>query len=345
MKLGQIGIKSVGTWLPPRRQTVEEALENGEVTPANAVSLGVRELPVAEDESAAEMAVLAVKGVLRDAGLSPADLTLIAHASVYHQGHDYWPVSHYIAHQIGCPSTTLPFAIQQQSNGAPMAVQLAVYSLLADDASRYAMVTTSDRFGDAWDRWRSNASVGYGDGATAALLHRRDGTPDEFVLLSVGASTAPEFEMMYRGDAAFTTVPMSRADALDFTSRRFEYVKRHGDKPFREAARKHVREGMTNALADAGIALDDPRVRCVVLPRLGKRPIDIMFGEVVEETLSKTKLLWFGDRTGHLGAGDLLANLTDLREAGLSPGDIAVITGGGSGFTWSTAVVQVPSGE
>ncbi len=342
MKLGQIGIKSVTTWLPATRQTAAAAIANDEVTPALVASLGVTELPVEHGFSAAEMAVLAAQDALKLAGLTAADLTLIAHASVYHQGHDYWPVSHYVAHQLGCPADTLPFAVQQQSNGAALAVQLAVNSLIADPAARHAMVTTADRFGaPVWDRWQSNTSVGYGDGATAAVLHQLDGTPDDFVLLSLGSSTAPEFEMMYRGDAPFSTAPM--AAPLDFSARRFEYVKRYGAEDFRDAARRNVKLGLLNALADADVALDDPRVRRVVLPRLGRRPIDIMFGEVVQELVAGEKIQWLGGRTGHLGAGDLLANLADLHDGGdLLPGDIGVVTGGGSGFTWSTVVVQVP---
>jgi 3-oxoacyl-[acyl-carrier-protein] synthase-3 len=71
--------------------------------------------------------------------------------------------------------------------------------------------------------------------------------------------------------------------------------------------------------------------------------MDIMFGGVLEDVLPKADILRLGARTGHLGGGDVIANLADVRTAAdLAPGDIAVITGGGSGFTWTTVLVEVP---
>jgi len=54
-----------------------------------------------------------------------------------------------------------------------------------------------------------------------------------------------------------------------------------------------------------------------------------------------SKFVYLGGRTGHLGAGDMLANMADVVEQQLiGPGEFAVILGCGSGFTWSTAVVE-----
>jgi 3-oxoacyl-[acyl-carrier-protein] synthase-3 len=75
---------------------------------------------------------------------------------------------------------------------------------------------------------------------------------------------------------------------------------------------------------------------------LGDSLLDIVYGRVVER-LPKAEPLRFGGQTGHLGCGDFLANLADVRALGiLGPGDIAIVVGGGAAFTWMCAVVQAP---
>jgi 3-oxoacyl-[acyl-carrier-protein] synthase III len=51
-------------------------------------------------------------------------------------------------------------------------------------------------------------------------------------------------------------------------------------------------------------------------------------------------MIYLGGRTGHLGARDMPATVTDVVEQRMiEPGEYAVILGCGSGFTWSTAIV------
>jgi 3-oxoacyl-[acyl-carrier-protein] synthase-3 len=343
MKLDRkIGVRAASVWLPERRQTVQEAIESGELTAARTDGLGVRSLPVAGDESAAQMAVLAGRDALRRGGVDPARLSLIAHASVYHQGHDFWPVSHYIASELGCSSGTFPMGVDQGSNGGAAALRAAVTTLLADPDAEYALATTADRFGaPVWDRWGINPSVAYGDGATAALLHRVDDDADAYLLLALESATAPQYEQMYRGNRPFSPAPML-AGATDFFGKRMEYYSAHGVQAFAEVARAHVRGTLTDALTNAGVAPDDPRIRVVLMPRIGEKSVEIMFGGVVAEVLPKAAVAQLRTDTGHLGAGDLIANLAQADQTcGLTPGDVVVITGGGSGFTWSTAVLEV----
>lgn len=79
-----------------------------------------------------------------------------------------------------------------------------------------------------------------------------------------------------------------------------------------------------------------------MLPRLGASLLDAIYDPVLNDLL-KAEALRFGTATGHLGCGDFLANLADLRDrAPLQPGDIALVIGGGAAWTWACAVVQVP---
>jgi 3-oxoacyl-[acyl-carrier-protein] synthase-3 len=97
-----------------------------------------------------------------------------------------------------------------------------------------------------------------------------------------------------------------------------------------------------DSLRDAGLRPDDPRIKYIALPRLGASLLDAIYKPVLDELL-KAEALWFGTATGHLGCGDFLANLADLRDrVPLQPGDVALVISGGAAWTWACAVVQVP---
>jgi 3-oxoacyl-[acyl-carrier-protein] synthase-3 len=65
-----------------------------------------------------------------------------------------------------------------------------------------------------------------------------------------------------------------------------------------------------------------------------------MYLPVVRELLAAEPLR-LGARTGHLGCGDVLANLADIMARDLpGPDEYALVLTGGGGFTWSCLVVQ-----
>nr|MDT0665327.1 3-oxoacyl-[acyl-carrier-protein] synthase III C-terminal domain-containing protein [Micromonospora sp. DSM 115978] len=104
------------------------------------------------------------------------------------------------------------------------------------------------------------------------------------------------------------------------------------------------REVLTAALADAGLRPDDPRIRCVMLPRLGSDVLTDAYLPAVAAVLP-APTVDAGRRTGHLGAGDLLAGIAAIADLDfVEPGDVVFVLGAGGGFTWSCAVLTT-SGE
>jgi len=336
---GAVAIKAVSTWLPPTRETLADQIATGHLDGAEADRLGVTDLPVSVDLAAPQMAVRAAERVLTRAGCDRAGVTLLAHAWMYHQGHDKWSPAHYVTAELGLPATTLPVGLHELSHGGASALQLAAATVLADPSGT-ALVTTADRFGPpVWDRWTSHTDIGYGDGATAALLGR-PGAGDQLRVLAMTCSTAAWLEGMERGTEEFTRSPMEGRTTLESTSRRRQFYEVHGKESLSDAAATHVRDSLFRALDEAGLAADDPRIRLVTVPRLGPRLIGLMFLGVFESEL-KAELVQLGQHTGHLGAGDLLANLADIVELGLlGPGEIAIVAAAGAGFTWSTTIVE-----
>ncbi|HET9655156.1 MAG TPA: hypothetical protein VFP72_07365, partial [Kineosporiaceae bacterium] len=179
-----------------------------------------------------------------------------------------------------------------------------------------------------------------GDGATAALLHPFTQDQDLLELLSITTRSAPQMEEMHRGADPFTPAPRSLSSAVDVKRAKKAFFEAGGLDRFGVVARQVLGDVIGVALERAGIAGDDPRLSAVILPRLGPPTLDLMYLPVVQELL-KAPALVLGDLTGHLGAGDFLANLADVVEHGVLDADrFALVLGGGGGFSWTAAVVR-----
>ncbi|MEU3610209.1 3-oxoacyl-ACP synthase [Streptomyces sp. NPDC035033] len=344
---GRITITAPTAWLPPAAVTAADALAEGRIKEEDAEATGYRSLPVATDLAPPQLAARAARRAYRRAGRTPGDTDAVLHAWIHHQGHDFWSPAHYVAHEAGALDA-VPIGIQQMCNGGAAALETAATRLLSGQSSRTVLVTTADRFDDAaFDRWRGDYGLWYGDAGTAALLHGTLDAPDPdapaLLLHSVVTVAAPALETMHRGDDPFSEVPRPHGARIDVRRTKRAFLRRHGKDALAEVVRDKVAEVLRTALDEAGTAPGGPRPAAVVLPRLGRAALTDVYGPVVRG-VTDAPLLDLGADTGHLGAGDVLANLADLTEGPhrLAPGEYAVLLGAGGGFTWSCLVVQRP---
>ncbi|MCX5142747.1 MULTISPECIES: ketoacyl-ACP synthase III family protein [unclassified Streptomyces] len=334
-------IEATATWLPATTESGYALVADGVLDPEIPAAAGVVEVPVSHRESAPDMAVLAGRRALDGAGVRPADVGLLVHNWIYHQGHDFWSPAHYVADRIGARNA-LPFGIQQMCHAGAMALHTAAAHLTADPSYGTALVTTADRFGPTgFDRWRGDYQVAYGDGATAAVLGR---SGNGLRLISHALRAAPDMESMYRGADAFSSAPFDHGRPLDIRRTKRAFIESGGMDLFAKTGPEAVRAVLLQSLSEAGLNADDPRIRYVALPRLGPKVLGLMYLPVIQELLT-AQPLHLGARTGHLGCGDPLANLTDITaQRLLEPGEFALLLTGGGGFTWSCLVVQQTGG-
>lgn len=230
-------------------------------------------------------------------------------------------------------------------NGGGTALEAAASRLRADPSTGTALVTTGDRFPDeGFDRWAGDYGVFYGDGATAVLLHERDEAVDEFTLLGLSSAAVSAAEQLHRGRDEFT--PSSRwiSDRIDVKRTKKAFINDVGLDGFYSGVHAALRGIVTTALGEAGIDVDDPRIRVLALPRVGIKVRRETYHPAVEG-LTKARVVELGNHTGHLGAGDMAANLADIREQELlAPGEIALVISAGGGFGFTCAVVARPAG-
>jgi 3-oxoacyl-[acyl-carrier-protein] synthase-3 len=249
------------------------------------------------------MAVLAGCKVLGRANCDPGSVGVLVHAWIYHQGRDKWSSAHYVANELGLPPSALPTGVHELCIGGTSALYFAAMSLLANPDMSTAMVTTADWFrAPVWDRWRLHTDISYGDGTTAALLHRPDGSPDGLLLHSLTYATASWLEGLDRGDAPFTAAPMEGRETLSAVQARREFYAVLGRSSLKEAANDRVSTSLGTALEEVGLEPHDPRIRVVVTPRVGPLLIDVMYNDALGEPLL-SKMIYLGGRTGPPGPG------------------------------------------
>ncbi|WP_406398846.1 3-oxoacyl-ACP synthase [Streptomyces sp. NBC_00879] len=345
MRLGNgLGIRAVRTCLPVTVETAQDALTRGRISKEDLTNTGVTEVPVSGTDSAPDMAVEAARGALAAAGWDGAGLGFTAHAWIHHQGHDFWSPAHYVAHRLGAVRG-VPLGIQVMCNGGGTALEAAASRLLADPSTGTALVTTGDRFPDeGFDRWAGDYGVFYGDGATAVLLHERDDSVDEFTLLGLSSAAVSAAEGLHRGRDEFTPATRWISDRIDVKRTKKAFINDVGLDGFYGGVHAALRGIVTTALEEAGIDVDDPRIRVLALPRVGIKVRRETYHPAVEG-LTKARVVELGNRTGHLGAGDMAANLADIREQELlAPGEIALTISAGGGFGFTCAVVARPVG-
>jgi 3-oxoacyl-[acyl-carrier-protein] synthase III len=337
MKFESLYIAGCGAWLP-KAMRMDAAERQGLCDRRFVWRTDIASVCQAENESGPEMAALAAGPALRQAGCEPAEIDLVLHASGYYQGHDLWPAASYIQRAVvgnRCPA----MEVRQMSNGGMAAMELAASYLVADQRRRHALITTGDRFClPGYDRWRSDPGTICGDGGTAVVLSKGSGFAR---LRSLATVSDPSLEKMTRGSDPFGAVPFSVRQPIDLGAQREDFVAEMGLDTIMERIDAGQREVVERALLEGDAELCD--IDWFVIPGLGRGRVKAHFLDPLGIDLERTTWPW-ARHVGHLGAGDQIAGLSQLGNAGcLARGQRCLLLGVGAGFSWSAAVIEVLS--
>jgi 3-oxoacyl-[acyl-carrier-protein] synthase-3 len=326
-------IAAASSWLP-ERMTLDEAERAGLAERARVWNTGIESVCVSADKSAPEMAVLAARSALEHAKTEPADLDLLLHVCAYHQGHDVWPPASYIQRFSG-GSTCPAIEIRQMSNGGMAALELASGYLTGNDRSS-ALITTADRFClPGFDRWRSDTSCVFGDGAAAVVLSTRAGFARLRGLATVSDSG---LERGSRGER-FSDAPMGEGSPVDLNANSDSLVRELGLETVLSRLEAGQREAFDRACAQADVKFRE--IDWYLLPNLGRTRMRAQYFNPFGIEPQRTTWSW-GQQVGHIGAGDQFAGLAHLVSEGvLEPGQTCLMSGVGAGFTWTVAILEI----
>src|SRR4051794_1607721 len=118
-------------WLPETSECAEAAVAAGRYDASEREASGYESVLVCEDLAPPEMAARAAASALERSGHAPDALDLVVHASIYHQGHDFWSPASYVQDAVGA-ANAIAVNVNQMCNGGAAALELAAGYLLAD---------------------------------------------------------------------------------------------------------------------------------------------------------------------------------------------------------------------
>lgn len=336
MRYDDLYISGIGSWLP-KAVTVDEAMALGRYDAVSQQRSMQRSVVVSgPDDSQPEMAVRAGRSALRMSGHDPSEVAILLHAVAVYAGLDGWNVSSYLQQEI-LEGNGISFEIRQVSNGGLAGIELAAAYMAADPSRSAAMITAAECFSEpAWDRWRADAGLVFGDGAGALTLSQRGGFAR---IKSLVTTNDPSLEGLHRGEARFRLSPDPADYPLDLRSRAVEFSAATGLTEIRRRGHEGLRNAVDQALAEAGTSIDTA-VHCSV-PHFGH---DLLHNQVLEPLgLDVSRTSWsLGSEVGHVGAADPFVALDHLVvNTELHAGDEVLLISLGGGFNWTCAVVQI----
>lgn len=330
-----IGIVSWGTYFPEAVETAAD-IANATGIPEDVVAkkMGLVQKHIAGPEDhAAEMATKAAKQALARADVDASEIDLIIYHGSEFKEHFVWSAATRVQQLIGAENAGA-FELYALCAGAPIAFKTARSMMLEDDELRNVLLVTASRENDLVDyrNQRARFMFNFGTGAAAVLLRRdynknvvlgakviSDGSLSKTVVMHAGGSYQPASPETVASGLHQLDVP-----DLEYMGARLGEVSQHN----------FVRV-VTGAVEKSGKSLADiDFVGMVHMKRSAYNGILEALGVGQEQSI-------YLDHYGHMQSVDQIVAL-DLgyNNGKLKDGDLVVLAGAGTGYTWSAVAIQ-----
>ncbi|MCU0513401.1 MAG: 3-oxoacyl-ACP synthase [Anaerolineae bacterium] len=329
-----IGITGLGTWFPPQRQTADDlATLTGIPAAVLREKMGIVQRHIAGPQhTVTYMAGQAAQRALAMAGVPPQRVALVISHGSEHKDHLVWNAAAKIMHDLGA-TAAYAFELYALCAGAPIALHTARALMLADERLEYVLLAAGSRENDLinFHNERSRFMFNFGAGGGALLLQRgaahnqllgsaaiTDGTLSESVILTT-AAVAP-------GEPAVVGEVQGRLDVPDSAAM--------AERLAAVSLPNFVRV-IQDAVAQSGAALAD-------VAFLGLTHMKRSFYEQILAAvgLSPAQSIYL-DHYGHVQSVDqVLALELGLAAGKIKPGDLVVLAGAGTGYTWSAIALR-----
>ncbi|MFI9203044.1 hypothetical protein [Streptomyces sp. NPDC053048] len=330
-----VGVVSSALWLPRGQCTVEEAVIDGILSDAAQAPPDVDGVPQSRGETPEFMAAEAARLALSRAGSTAQDVDILAYAWTLRIGYEFYSPAHRLAKELSLGDCSA-FSLCQACNGGALAVESIVMRMLTDERVHLGVAVSSDTYEEFGSRrWAEPTMMVGGDGAAAVVLTRG---PGELALRSLATRGHTCADILEVGQGMRHRVPGTGGAARPPSETELKEAA-HSVEKFGASLSAVVHE----ALKDADLGADDQGIAAVLLPRLATPFTDAFVRPAMPEAL-RDKAYVADPHTGHLGAGDALANIEYAqRELDLAPGQYLLVVNGGQGVTSSCMVLTPES--
>ncbi len=330
-----IGIAGIGTYFPAAIETATDL-----VTPTGIPEvvlrekMGIRQRHVAgPEDTISHMASEAGTRAVADAGIDPAQIGMvISHGSEY-KDHLVWNAAGKIQANVGAVNA-FAFEMYALCAGAPIALKAASAMMQADPALEYVLLAAASRENDlvSPSNQRARFMFNFGAGGGAMVLKRNAA---ENVILGAAAFTdgsLSETVILTREPEALGSAQPVRGDLYGMLDvQNGEYMaERLGETSLPNFV-KVIRE----AVEKGGEKLEN--IKFLGLVHM-KRSFFVEILQAVGLTPEKSVYL---EDYGHIQSVDqALALHLGLQQGKVKPGDLVVLAGAGTGYTWSAVALR-----
>ena len=329
------GIIGIGVYLPAKRMTAAEIAEKAEL-PIEVVKnkMGIEEKTIAgENEHTVQMAILAAKEAMDDAGIDGKELDLIIYFGEEHKEYPLWTAGIKIQEEVGA-TNAWAFDIQLRCGTAILAMKLAKSLMQSDENIRTVLLAGGYRNHDFIDYQndRTRFMFNLGAGGGALILKRdasenlifesaiiTDGSFSEDVLVPVGGTKQPLTpELIMQG--------LYRLDVTDPQGMKARLEQKSLD---------NFLKVIRNSLSKSGFEEKD--LAYIGMLHMKKSAHDF----VLKSFDLKEENSIYLSNYGHIGQIDQILSLKlAIEENKLHDGDVLTLVSAGIGYAWGAVTIQ-----
>lgn len=334
-----IYIRGLGVHEPLERLVIDAIKEREQLAQGYLDYLGVDEITVSAELMPTDMAVLAGKAAMRDAGLSPTDVDGVVYTNAAVPEYYCWPDYAHVQQALGLSGFAVK--IDTACASAMVGLEYAFNKLIARDDVQNILIASGERYDpQITDRLRAAQSCFYGDGGSAMLVSRQG----DFRVLDVLTHSEGKYSELHGipagGQASPATVEDVAAGRLRFepaqTARTRLETPELRQQFWNEITEisGHLVERLLNR--NGCTSADIEWLACYNMGREVVRALAHICGVPLKRST------WQFSRThGHIGSTDMALNLYLLRQAGhLRIGDLILLLTCGTGFSWGLALLR-----
>lgn len=329
-----IGIAGFGTYFPTQIETAADlAPRTGIPEAILQEKMGIRQRHIAgAQDTVTHMASQAAQRAIQQAQLDPAQIKLVISHGSEHKDHLVWNAASKIMHNVGAVNA-YAFEMYALCAGAPIALHMARSMMQADPRLDYVLLAAGSRENDLinFQNERSRFMFNFGAGGGAMLL-KRDSTHNQILGAAAYTDGSLAESVVLTESAIAENDPATIGDLhgrLDVTDPEF-MAQRLG-----EVSLPNFTKVITEAVAQSGASLAD--VKFMGLTHMKRS----FYLQILETVGLKPEQSVYLEDYGHVQSVDQgLAIELGLAQGKIQPGDLIVLAGAGTGYTWSAIAVR-----
>lgn len=329
-----VGIIGIGTYFP---STIETAAD---LAPRTAIpehilreKMGIHQRHIAgEVDSITHMASQAALKAIEEAGIDPKEIDLVISHGSQHKDHLVWNSGAKIQHNIGAVNA-YSFEMYALCAGAPIAMNMAKGMMIGDPSLETVLLVAGSKENELlnFQNQRSRFMFNFGSGGGAMLL-RRNASKN----LVLGASAFTDGSLSESVILTEEAIPEGEADVVGEVKGRLDVTDPdYMASRLSETTMDNFLKVMTEALDKSNATLDD--VAFLGITHM-KKSFYLQILDSIGLTAEQSVYL---EDYGHVQSVDqALAIQLGLEQGKIKDGDLILLAGAGTGYTWSACAVR-----